>query len=329
MPRLGFTGDVMLGRKVDEHQRRRPPEGVWGNVLGRLQSLDGLLVNLECVLSTGGERWTETDRPFHFRADPEWAVPALEAAGVDYCSLANNHLLDFRAPALLDTLRHLDDAGIARAGAGEDRAAARLPARFQVGDLDVACVAFTDNTPEFAAGADAPGVAYLDGTGDASRAIVRESLAAATAAGDGDPDLLVASLHWGPNNVTVPGDDFRAFCRWLADEGVDVVHGHSAHVFHGVEVRDGSLLCYDMGDFVDDYRVDPDLHNDRSFLFEVLVDDGGTIEELRLHPTEIYEYAVHEAGREAARWSRERMRTLSAAFGTEFDRDGETLVVAV
>ncbi len=98
--RLGFAGDVMLGRRVDDHQRRRPPEHVWGDLLDRLQALDGFLANLECTLSTRGEPWTETRHPFHFRADPDWAVPALEAAGVDYCSLANNHLLDFHAPAL-------------------------------------------------------------------------------------------------------------------------------------------------------------------------------------------------------------------------------------
>ncbi|AFZ73587.1 poly-gamma-glutamate synthesis protein (capsule biosynthesis protein) [Natronobacterium gregoryi] len=30
---------------------------------------------------------------------------------------------------------------------------------------------------------------------------------------------------------------------------------------------------------------------------------------------------------DAAEWSREQMRTLSHPSGTEFDRDGETLVV--
>ena len=322
--KLGFTGDVMFGRKVDEYQRRRPPEYVWGDLLDRLRSLDGLLINLECTLSTRGERWTRTHRPFHFRADPDWAVPALEAAGVDYCSLANNHLMDFEVPALEDTLDHLDDAGISHAGAGKDEATAREPATFSVGDLEVACVAFTDNTPEFATGPASPGVAYLDGPGAESREIVRGVLDDARAA---DPDLLVASLHWGPNMVTEPDENFQEFCRWLAEAGIDIVHGHSAHVFQGIEVYQESLICYDMGDFVDDYRVDPELRNDRSFLFEVGIEDG--IEELRLLPVEIYDYSVHEAGPEVAEWCRERMCGLSRPFGTEFERAGEGLVLEV
>ena len=324
MTRLGFTGDVMLGRLVDEHQRRRAVDAVWGDVLDRLRALDGLFVNLECCLSTRGEPWRRTYRPFHFRADPDWAVPALSAAGVDYASLANNHVLDYGRTALHDTLAHLDDAGIAHAGAGENEDAARDPAVVDVDGCEVAVVSFTDNTPEYAAGPDAPGTAHVEfdaGSGATRRAVGR-TLARAR---DRDPDLLVASLHWGPNMRTEPPDAFRGFARWLADAGVDVVHGHSAHVFQGVEVLDGTLVLYDAGDFVDDYAVDGDLRNDRSFLFEVRVDDGPA--ELRLLPTEIDDYAVHRARGSAADWSRERMDELSSAFGTTFERDGGELVL--
>jgi poly-gamma-glutamate synthesis protein (capsule biosynthesis protein) len=90
--------------------------------------------------------------------------------------------------------------------------------------------------------------------------------------------------------VTDPPERFRAFARWLIDRGFDVVHGHSAHVFQGVEAYDGGLILYDTGDFVDDC-------------------------------------AVHEADSAAADWCRERMRTLSAPFGTSFERDGAQFVL--
>jgi poly-gamma-glutamate synthesis protein (capsule biosynthesis protein) len=327
MTRLGFTGDVMLGRLVDEHQRQRAVDAVWGDVLDRLRALDGLFVNLECCLSAGGAPWTKTYRPFHFRADPDWAVPALEAAGVDYVSLANNHVLDYRAAALRDTLDHLDDAGIAHAGAGENETAAREPAVIEVDGLEVAVVSFTDNTPEYAAAATAPGTAHVefDAGSEATRRVVGRAI---TRARERDPDLLVASLHWGPNMRTEPSDAFRGFARWLADVDVDLVHGHSAHVFQGVEVVDETLVLYDTGDFVDDYAVDDALRNDRGFLFELDVDDGD-LSELRLLPTEIDDYAVHRAGPTAADWTRERMCDLSNRFGTEFERDDEELVLAL
>jgi poly-gamma-glutamate synthesis protein (capsule biosynthesis protein) len=329
---LGFAGDVMLGRNVDRRARRRVADAVWADLLPRLRELDGLVVNLECCLSTRGREWTETYRRFHFRADPDWAVPALDSAGVDCCALANNHVLDYGRVALEDTLEALDTAGIARVGAGRDADEALRPATFAAGGLDVAVVSFTDNTPEYAAAVDAPGTAHVALDDEADTGVdpddcpaVDRALAAATAT---DPDLLVASLHLGPNMVDRPSRAQERFARWLVDRDVDVVHGHSAHVFNGVEVRDGSVVMYDTGDFVDDYRVDPELRNDRSFLFVLLV-DGGTLRELRLVPVRIDGCAVHEVDTADAQWWRRTMRERSDRYGTRFSRDGRELVVSL
>ena len=280
-------------------------------------------------MSDRGQEWRETYRPFHFRASPEWAIEALREIGVDWTSLANNHLMDYGERALLDTTHALEDADIAYSGAGDSLAAAREPSLVTVGGLDVALFSLTDNTPEFAAGEKSPGTAYLpcDPDDEETRTATREILDRAETH---DPDLVVASLHWGPNMVEQPDETRQRFARWLVEEGVDVVYGHSAHVFQGVEVYRGAPILYDTGDFVDDYAVDARLHNDRSFLFELALDpEDGTPVELRLLPTEIYEFSVHEATETAASWSRKRMRSLSEAFGTEFEREGEALVLAL
>lgn len=315
MPTLGLIGDVMLGRKVNERHRNRPVTAVWGNVLDGLRALDGLLVNLECCLSTRGEPWTRTYRPFHFRADPGWARPALETATVDVANLANNHMLDFGHPALTDTLDELDKADITHVGAGRTRAAARKPGHCRLGGLDVAVVGFTDNTPEYAATEESPGVSHVSMAPDDREdwAIVEGVLDRAI---EREPNLLVASLHWGPNMEAVPDERYRRFGRALIEYGVDLVHGHSAHVFQGIERHDGGLILYDTGDFVDDYVVDNDLRNDRSFLFELTVSSGGSLEELRLRPVEIGDMAVNWADTNAACWCQETMRDRTAPFGT-------------
>ena len=320
--RIGFTGDVMLGRSVDEYRDSRPPESLWGDLRSRLDALDGLFVNLETTISERGEKWP--DRTYYFRADPDWSIPALRTGNVAWASLANNHLLDFGTAALLDTVSNLDRAGIANSGAGRDVEAAREPAHVTAGGVDVALVSFTDNSPGYAAESDRPGTAYVEMDVDdpSTRRIVRGALERAR---ESDPDLLVASLHWGPNWVVRPDEQYVEFAHWLADEGVDLVHGHSAHVFQGVEVYGGTLILHDTGDFVDDYVVKEGLHNDRNFLFEVALDASG-FAELRLLPVEI-DVGVHRASEEAAAWARERMTELSAAFGTTFERDGAALVL--
>ena len=324
--RLGFVGDVMLGRGVNDAHVDGDPAAVWGDVRPRLQSLDGVLCNLECCLSTRGER--APDRGYYFRADPTWAVPALQAGNVAWVDLANNHVLDFGRTAFSDTLAALDGAAVPHSGAGADWREAFAPAHLRVGDLDVAVVAATDRAPGYAAGPARTGTAYLPMTTDpAGGSLSRLTLSAAIEdARDRDPDLLVASLHWGPNWVTQPDTRYRRLARWLVDAGADVVHGHSAHVPQGVERYDDGLIIHDAGDFVDDYALVSDLHNDRSVLFELVVEDGRPAG-LVLRPVVIEAEAVHLASGEPAAWVRDRMRARSAPFGTGFRRAGESLVV--
>jgi len=322
--RIGFVGDLMLGRSVNERWADDDPEKVWGSTLPRLEALNGLVGNLECCVSDRGTKWP--DKGYYFRADPEFAVPALEAAGASFVSLANNHVLDYGEPALRDTDSHLTDAGIAHAGAGTDRDSALEPATFEAGDLTVAAFGLTDQASEFAAAESGPGTAFatLDSSESTTRSLVEGVLDRAEAH---DPDLVVASLHWGPNWETEPRSVHERFGRWLIDRGVDVVHGHSAHVLQGVEVYEGRPIVYDAADFVDDYisyRDREGVRNKRSALFELVVRDGD-LAELEVVPIEIADEAATLADDDVAEWVRDTLADRSAAFDTEVDRNGDRL----
>jgi len=205
----------------------------------------------------------------------------LKAANVRCVSLANNHVLDYEAEGLLDTLRHLDAAGIAHTGAGRDPAEAMRPAVIDVAGLRVAIIAATDNEPAFAAAPGRPGTCYFDiGRDRDTLSRLREVAVHARQAGAG---LVVLSLHWGPNMVSMPPAEFQGFAR-EALAFADVIHGHSAHVFQGVEQRGGKFILYDTGDFLDDYAVDKSLRNDWSLIFLCDVAPDGAIQRLRLVP---------------------------------------------
>ena len=134
-----------------------------------------------------------------------------------------------------------------------------------------------------------------------------------------DPDLVIASLHWGPNWETAPADKQKTFARWLIEHGVDVVHGHSAHVLQGIEVHQGRPIIYDAGDFVDDYIDKEGLHNKRSALFELLVREG-SLEELRPVPVEIVDETATIADETAAEWVHETIQERSKPFETPVER---------
>jgi poly-gamma-glutamate synthesis protein (capsule biosynthesis protein) len=95
------------------------------------------------------------------------------------------------------------------------------------------------------------------------------------------------------------------------DAGATLIAGHSAHVPHGVA---GPVL-YDLGDFLDDYRVDPRLRNDLSLLFLVSLDAAGPLR-LEALPLKLEYCHTRLAAGEDAAWMRRRFRSACADLGT-------------
>jgi poly-gamma-glutamate synthesis protein (capsule biosynthesis protein) len=316
---------MMLGRGVNEELGAVRPEEPWGDVLPALGSADLRIANLECAITEHKRAWARTPKVFHFRADPR-AVEVLRAARIDACSLANNHTLDFEERGLVDTLEHLERAGIRYAGAGRDREEAARPALLTArtnGANRVALVAFTDNEPPFAAGPDLPGTNYLPVSLEPE--VLRRVEAAVEEARGAGADTVVFSNHWGPNMVQRPSELFRRFARAVIDRGADVYYGHSAHVFQGVEIYEGKPILYDTGDFIDDYAVHERMRNDRSFLFLVSIENGA-LRHLELLPV-ILPYARVELAKDAEQEAiLDRMESLSAEMGTIFARREDRLV---
>lgn len=122
-----FTGDVMLGRLLNNVLNRKNYMYIWGDTLDIVRNANLSLINLECAISSKGREWNKTSKVFHFRADPE-AIEVLKTVHIDYVSLANNHVLDYDIEALLDTLDLLDENRIAHSGAGRNLKEAMQPA---------------------------------------------------------------------------------------------------------------------------------------------------------------------------------------------------------
>ncbi len=326
MVRIAFVGDVMLGRLVSEQLRRgRKPESCWGDVGSLLRDADGVIANLECAITTHSEPWARSPKMFHFAADPK-AIDVLKAGNVRAVSLANNHILDFETIGLSDTLDRLDRAGIAHAGAGRSEAEAFEAASVRIGDLNITLFAVTDNEPRFAArGADA-GTAYVDLSDP--RSVLRPSAVEIEKVRTNGAKLVVLSCHLGPNMVLEPSGAVRDYRANAVVRGIDVVHGHSAHVTQGVERVGRSLILHDTGDFLDDYAVDPALRNDWSFVFLLEVDGAG-LRRLSLTPVLLGFAEVRRAKSNEADALCARMAALSSKFGTIFSRTVDGLELAM
>ena len=313
-PAIALLGDVMLGRKVAERLAREPAATIWSSELADLlRSSDAVVCNLECCISAGGSRTKRIrGKPFFFRAPPS-AVDALTSAGVSAATLANNHALDYETPALLDTLEHLAAASIASTGAGADVRSARLGAVVPAGEVRLGILAATDHPDEFAAGDDAPGVAHADLAAGLPEWMTEELTRLRTEA-----DVVIAFPHWGPNMTSEPAHWQRTRARELVAAGADLVAGHSAHVFHGIEWIGGRPVLYDLGGALDDYAVDSRLRNDLGI---AAMWTPGI--ELELVGLDLQYCETRLARGAAAEWIAVRLERACAPFGTGLERVAE------
>lgn len=310
---IGFAGDVMLGRNVNGQITNSDHRYPWGNLIPLLRSTDLNIINLECAITNHNKKAAKT---FNFKMDPA-NIGVLTSAGIDAVSLANNHVLDYDIPGLLDTMLMLKAAGISHAGAGQNAVEASQAVLLTRKNIRVVLLGFTDNEPGWRAGNNNPGTNYVVvGNIEPITTAIREIKSQC--------DLVIVSMHWGPNMREAPTQDFIDFAHAIIDNGADIIHGHSAHIFQGIEWYQGKLIMYDTGDFIDDYRVDPVYRNDRSFLF--LCEAGRhVIHQLKLVPVVISNMQVNMASGNEYDWLLKRIREICQPFGTiisEHSREG-------
>lgn len=346
---LFLAGDVMTGRGVDQilphpsapelHEAHirdardyvrlaeeangpisRPvdPAYIWGDALGELARVapDVRIVNLETSVTRSDDYWK--GKGIHYRMHPA-NVPCLTAAGIDVCALANNHVLDYGAAGVEETLDTLAAAGMRSAGAGRSRDEARRPAVVQVPGGRVIVFSFGTETsgvpPDWAATAERAGVDFLPDLSEPAAAACVERVRGVKRA----RDVAVVSIHWGSNwGYDIPGA-FVRFAHHLVDGGVDIVHGHSSHHPRPVEIYRGKLVLYGCGDFVTDYEGIPGYEHFRDDLVLMYVADvdrdSGRLLRLRMTPMQIRKMRLTSATRADAEWLGQTMSRVSRDFG--------------
>jgi poly-gamma-glutamate synthesis protein (capsule biosynthesis protein) len=219
------------------------------------------MVNLEgpCGL---GDRLLKSGPSLRQHPD---AVRLARELGFHAVGLANNHIMDFGAGALRQTLEACRQAGLQTCGAGLDEEAALAPLRWTApSGWRLAVLSVCER--EFGiAQADRAGAAWL-------RPEVIERLVAQLRSA---ADLVVVCAHGGVETVPVPPLERRRMLRRLGEAGADVVIGHHAHVAQGWEQWKGSLIFYGLGDFYMDPVWGVSFpERDWSYLVRLAVRDG-------------------------------------------------------
>ncbi len=259
------VGDIMLSRGVGRAIARRGPGYPFAHGSKILPESDLTFANLESPIS---DRGVAMRKPYVFRADPR-SLAGLSGAGFKIVSLANNHALDWGGAALADTMKRLDDAGIAHAGAGKDLAAARKATTLPVNGTRVAFLAYCDLFP----------ASYYQHPDKATIAPADpQTLPMDIADARSRADLVVVSFHWGNEYRFRASERQRMLAHLAIDAGADLVLGHHPHVLEEIERYRGRVIAYSLGNFVFDQR---DSFSRESAVLQVRLSPGkSTVEEI-------------------------------------------------
>ena len=164
---------------------------------------DARIVNLETSI-TRSDDWAA--KGINYRMSPQNAA-CLSAAAVDCCVLANNHVLDWGQAGLRETLATLERLQIKTAGAGPSSEKAVAPAVLNIAGkgriLVFSMASATSGIPaSWSATARSTGVNLLPDLSSATAQTIAEQILRVRR----PHDVIVVSLHWGPNwGYEIPG----------------------------------------------------------------------------------------------------------------------------
>jgi poly-gamma-glutamate synthesis protein (capsule biosynthesis protein) len=343
---LHLVGDLMVRTPRDQQPWREDPGFV--AAVRELQAADLVVANLEMPLSRRGYR---VPKWANLRSDPD-VIEVVRWLGVHAVTLANNHMMDYGHPALLDTLETCDRAGVVRFGAGRDLTEAEQPARFEVKGLRVAFIGVACTLPvESDAGPGKPGVNPLrvgfafevdanlmmeqPGTVPVVRswavAADRERVCGQVARLKQGADLVVVGIHWGvPAHWLAPYQGLLAeyqqpLGRALLDAGADVVWGHHSHSLHPVEVYRGRPIFYSLGNFFFEGAGARSFMEPESVIVRLKVQGGLWVE---LVPLWLDDAGFPRLARgEAASAVFRKLAQRSAGFGTRLEVRGDRAIL--
>lgn len=235
-----FFGDTFIPELAFIRTGSDPSRSwLFENVRSVLNAANWNIVNFEGVIVGENYRRFAQKKQHLLRMPPE--VPALmRRAGIQVATLANNHIMDYGLPGLLDSLATLRQAGVYGVGAGRDQEEANRTLTLPTPAGDVCLIAVSKTLPEnFWAVGKRPGTAYK--TQEGLEKSVRDCA--------DSHDFTFVIFHWGTELSSKPRTYQRELAYAAINSGATAVIGHHPHVLQEIEIYKNKPIFYSLGNF--------------------------------------------------------------------------------
>lgn len=316
---------VLLAERINgKIPRFKRGDYLWSDALKELnrRQPDVSLVNLETSVTRDGSPCI--NKGIQYRMHPE-NIDAVTAAGINACSLANNHILDLGISGFHETLETLNKQSIAHAGAGHNIHQAQEPAILFIPGMPGRVLIFSMGTSssgipkDWGASATQSGVWLLNDLGTETLKQVKKTIESYRQ----PEDFCIISIHWGENWVEQIPLQHQAFAHNLIDStGVNLIHGHSSHHPIGIELYKDTPIFYGCGDLINDYEgiTSHKEFNSNLCLMYFLEFDTAILklQQLELIPLERKKFKLNYANDKDCQWLLKALQKQSAPFDTHF-----------
>ena len=189
----------------------------------------------------------------HFNA-PESLLETVRDAGIDFLTLANNHMLDREGEGMVQTVKLVDQYGFDHGGANRTQKEKNTPIVVDVNGVRLGFLCYTQSTNDREEKCSSKVVKY--GINYLKKADFKRDVARLKSAG---AEVIIALPHWGSEYKRTPGKSVKSLAKKMVAAGVDIVLGSHPHVVQPIElvrVQDAKgntrtgLVAYSLGNFI-------------------------------------------------------------------------------
>ncbi len=295
------AGDNLIHYSVFKNAERLAGEGenydfkpIYENVKYLIEDADVAVLNQETIISESNPVRGADGGALLFNSPPEVADAVIDL-GFDVFTMANNHLLDFGASALEESINFWNEKAetydLTILGAylnEEDSENIRVR---EVNGVKIAFLAYAEHINGFEFPYDSPLRVIMNYEEDIIERQIKEAKEIA--------DAVIVSAHWGVEDTHVVSDDRIELANKMVNWGADVIlggHTHTAETMEWIERDDGTrgFVYYSMGNFIccqtDNFNLIGEMPD-----FDIVVD--GATGEVRLEDVGCIPNIIHyEAG---------------------------------
>jgi len=170
------------------------------------------------------------------------SIAGLKQLGIDFLTLANNHILDQGEQGLWSTTKNLDKVGIAYAGIGHTLDEASKPYIVDLNDKKVGIYCCAEH--EFSIVSDKQaGANPFDPLESLDHIIELKAQC----------DYVICLYHGGKEHYRYPSPNLQKTCRKIVEKGADLVICQHTHCIGCEEKWQGGTIVYGQGNFLFDH----------------------------------------------------------------------------